>query len=543
MLTRTPRWYQDGAVNSIFDYFNLGNKGNPVAALPTGTGKELVQTLLIQRILERWPRQRFVCATHVKELVEQNEAGMKENWPNAPTGIYSAGLGRKETQAPIIYCGIGSAVNNIESFGHRDLMIVDECHLMSGKEDSMYGKFIAGLKAINPYLKVIGLTATDYRADNGPLIGGGVFTDKCYDMTAMREFNLLMEQGFICPIRSTPTDTQVDLDGVDLFNQGAVEAATDIDSITNAAVEDIVRHGQSRRAWLTFAAGIKHAEHVADRMKMYGVQVAAIHGDLPKDRRDEIIRDFKSGRLRSVVAYNMMTTGFNYPGLDLIGMLRATGSTSLWVQMLGRLTRPFQGKEYGLVLDYAGNAKRLGPINDPCIPQRRGKKTIACVAPIKICPDCGYYNHTRATMCCNCPHIFDMRPKITAVAGIDEVLRTEAAQIEYFNVAFTTYGQKQAKTGNRPYLCVTYYCGAMGLQRFTEKIMLEHDGPAKNIGRDWWKQRYLGDNTARLPSSFVGYCPSTITEALTLTNNLKTPTKIRVHVNTKYPEVLGHQYN
>lgn len=538
-----PRWFQDGAVQSVFDYFNLGNKGNPVIALPTGTGKAFVQTLLMQRILARWPRQRFICLTHVKELVAQNEEDMRENWPSAPTGVYSAGLGRKEVHAPIIYGGVASVVKNVAQFGHRDLMIVDECHLMSGKDDSDYGRVIAGLKAINPYLKIIGLTATDYRADNGPLIGGGVFTDKCYDMTAMREFNLLMEQGYLCPIRSTPTDTQVDLEGVDLSNVSAVEAATDIDAITNAAVESIVMQGQNRRAWLTFASGIKHAEHIADRMRMYGVQAVAIHGELPKDKRDGIIRDFKSGKIRSVVAYNMMTTGFNFPGLDLIGMLRPTGSTSLWVQMLGRLTRMCQGKEYGLVLDFAGNAKRLGPINDPCIPQRRGKGTVTGVAPIKICPDCGYYNHPSARMCCNCPHVFDMRPKITAVAGIDEVLRTEAAQIEYFTVAFTTYGLKQSKTGNRPYLCVTYYCGAMGLQRFTEKIMLEHDGPAKNIGREWWKQRYMGDNTARLPSSFVGYCPSSISEALTLTNNLKTPAKIRVHVNTKYPEVLGHQWN
>ena len=544
----TPRWYQNEAVKSVYDYFALGNAGNPVVALPTGTGKELVQTMLVKSALERWPRQRFMCLTHVKELIKQNEAGMRDNWPDAPTGIYSAGLKRRDVHAPIVYGGVASVVKNIEQFGHRDLLIVDECHLMSGKDASMYGRVIEGLKRINPYLKVVGLTATCYRQGMGLLTNGGVFTDICYDMTDMQNFNLLISQGFLCPIRPKRPDTEIDVSRFSLgadndYNEAEVAKAVDIDAITNAAVHEMVQHLASRNHCLVFGASVKHVEHIADRFRKYGVPTSVVHGELKDDVRDENISDFKTGKNIVCINHRVLTTGFNFPALDMIGMLLPTNSTGLWVQMLGRLTRPAPGKEYGLVMDFAGNTARLGPINDPNIPHMRGKKTVMGVAPVKICPVCGFYNHTRATICINCPHLFDMRPKITGTAGIHELLRTEAAQVEIVDVMHTHYSEAPSPSGNKPYLRVTYFCGPMGQQRYYDFVKLEHGGFSSSEAKEWWKSRYMGDNTARIPSSFAGYVPSTVREALQLTNNLKTPRRLRVQTNLKHAKVLGHHWN
>jgi DNA repair protein RadD len=89
------RPYQEDAIQSIFDYFEEGNQGNAVLALPTGTGKSVILAGFIQRVLNMWPRQRFMVLTHVKELIEQDHEKLKTIWPNAPTGIYSAGLNQK----------------------------------------------------------------------------------------------------------------------------------------------------------------------------------------------------------------------------------------------------------------------------------------------------------------------------------------------------------------------------------------------------------------------------------------------------------------
>src|SRR4029079_8138707 len=95
----------------------------------------------------------------------------------------------------------------------------------------------------------------------------------------------------------------------------------------------------------------------------------------------------RAGEVRALVNNNILTTGYDDPTIDLIMVLRPTMSVVLWVQMLGRGTRPVfppgydsetleqrmaaimaSGKFDCLVLDYAGNTRRLGPINDPVIP-------------------------------------------------------------------------------------------------------------------------------------------------------------------------------
>jgi len=96
-----PRDYQEYAVTSIIEYFSKGNAGDPVVAMPTGTGKSLVIAEFVKRVCTTWPGQRIIMLTHVKELIEQNYDKIMTIWPTAPAGIYSAGVGRKETQFPI----------------------------------------------------------------------------------------------------------------------------------------------------------------------------------------------------------------------------------------------------------------------------------------------------------------------------------------------------------------------------------------------------------------------------------------------------------
>jgi DNA repair protein RadD len=155
-----PRYYQSEAVQSLYDYFGSGKDGNPLVLMPTGTGKSVVIADFVRSVIKQWPGQRVIIATHVKELVSQNHSKMLETWPEAPAGIHSAGLSQRDVIFPVIFGGIQSMVKNAAKFGHRDLLLVDEAHLISGKDTSNYGKFISILKAINPALKIIGFSAT-----------------------------------------------------------------------------------------------------------------------------------------------------------------------------------------------------------------------------------------------------------------------------------------------------------------------------------------------------------------------------------------------
>lgn len=529
------RWYQDEAEYSLFDYF-AHSSGNPIIAMPTGTGKSLSIAHLIKRIFEQWPRQRIIMLTHVKELIEQNAQELLNIWPTAPLGIYSAGLRQKDIMLPIVFGGIASVAKKPEIFGHRDLVFIDECHLLSPKDDTMYQTTIETLKQVNSYLKVIGWSATPYRLKQGLLTDGGLFTDICYDCTYFEAFNRLIAEGYIAPLIPKRTLTQIDLSNVGLFNgdysKKQLEAAVDKDEITYSAVKEMVEQGYERRSWLVFASGIANSEHIAAVLQSFGIQALAVHSKLSDEENRQRIESFKRGELRCIVNNNKLTTGFNHPPIDMIGMLRPTVSPGLWVQMLGRGTRPSpnSGKQNCLVLDFAGNTRRLGPINDPKIPGKPGKGTGDM--PVRLCDSCGAYNHAAARFCCGCGKEFTFETKIFRTASEAQLLKSDAPVIEYYDVHRVLYHlhEKKNKEGiiiSPPSIKVSYFCG---IQMFNEWVCLEHSGLAGKRARDWWRQRHMEEP------------PPTTYLALQRCSELRIPARIRVWTNKKYPEILGYEY-
>ena len=123
-----PREYQVRAIKSVWDYFKEKD-GNPIVAMPQGTGKSHVIAGFCKSAFEPFPNIRILNVTHDQRLIEQNYSKLIQLWPKASAGIYSAGVGRRDFRQSVIYCGIQSVWNKADLFGHIDLMIVDECHL------------------------------------------------------------------------------------------------------------------------------------------------------------------------------------------------------------------------------------------------------------------------------------------------------------------------------------------------------------------------------------------------------------------------------
>ena len=90
------RDYQQRAIDMVYQYFIDGNDGNPCIVMPTGSGKSHVIAAFCQDVLTRWPHQRILMLTHVKELIEQNAEKMRQHWHHAPLGSYSAGIGKRQ---------------------------------------------------------------------------------------------------------------------------------------------------------------------------------------------------------------------------------------------------------------------------------------------------------------------------------------------------------------------------------------------------------------------------------------------------------------
>ena len=558
-MALVPRSYQRFAIDSLFKYFENGGKGNPLALLPQGTGKSVVIAQFVKEAIEKFPSTRILMMTHVKELIEQNFAKLLDVWPNAPAGIYSAGLGAKDAFYPITFGGVSSVAKckTPSIFGKIDLILIDECHLVSPNDATEYNRIIKQLFKVNPYLKIIGFTATDFRLGHGRLTENDhLFTDVAVNMCTLEGFNWFFDQGYLARLVPKRPKLQIDSSKIHMkqgeFVESEAQAVMDKHEISWAAIHEMIEYGAERKHWVVFAQGVNHCEHVWQMMLDLGINATYVHSKLNKKERDKAIQGFKNGQFQVIVNNGILTTGFDYPKIDLIAVLRLTQSPGLWTQILGRGCRPdyASGFDLGtqegrlnaiqasdkkdcLVLDFAGNTKRLGPINDPVIPKYKGAGG-GGIAPVKVCEICMTYNHASVRYCTQCGTEFIAAVKITNYAGTDELIASnEIKELEstIFTVDKVTYRRHKGRNSAIDSLKVSYYCG---IRMFSEYICLEHaiGNYANNRARNWWR-----DATGKPAKP-----PLTIDESLERLNEVRQAKRIRVLVKETNSEIINYEY-
>jgi DNA repair protein RadD len=128
----TPYKFQSEAITSIFNFFYRGNKGNPLVVAPTGSGKSIIIACFCGIVSKRWPNQKILVISHVKEILGQNYATIKKHLKNSEIGLYSAGL-KSKTIKNITVAGIQSIYNKPELFDQFNIILVDECFVAGTK--------------------------------------------------------------------------------------------------------------------------------------------------------------------------------------------------------------------------------------------------------------------------------------------------------------------------------------------------------------------------------------------------------------------------
>lgn len=481
------RPYQAAAVDSIFDFFNNNATGNPCVVLPTATGKSLVIAEFIERAIKMFPDTRIIVATHVKELVQQNYQEFKNLNHWAPAGIYSAGVGRREKNAQILFCGIQSVYNKAFTIGAADLLIVDECHVIPPSGEGMWRTFIINLLICNPQMRCIGLSATPYRMSSGMVTEGEnrIFTDICY------EYPLLdaVKEGYVCELVPKPVETKYDLSNVQKrggeFVAGSLEKVYNVDEKTIAAVNEILAFGIDRKAWLVFAAGSDHARALYALLTERGIKCAIVLDKTPKGERDQAVADINSGAIQCLINNLVFTTGFNCKRIDLLVSFRATQSPGLWVQIAGRGFRLHPDKENCLLLDFGNNLGRHGPL-DKISGSRKKKGSGNGDAPVKTCPKCNCLCFAAARDCPDCNYAFPPPgTKHTGSASTEAVLSTQIEPV-WHDVISTRY-VKHLKTGGTIPVMKVVYNTLMG--PYYDFICFEHTGYAREKAAKWHKER------------------------------------------------------
>lgn len=530
------RPYQQQAAQSVLDYWRAGG-GNPLVDMATGLGKSVTIASLTQDLLTTYPDMRALMLVHVRELVGQNAKALLNLWPGAPVGIYSAGLGRRDTAQRIIFASIQSVYKRAAELGAFDIVMIDEAHLVPNGGEGMYRALLSKLREVRPDLRVVGFTATPFRMDSGRLDAGDqrLFDEVVYSYGIGKG----IDDGWLSPLISKMGATEIDVSNVAKrggeFVSGALEAAADDDAITQAAVSEIIQYGASRRSWLTFCAGVKHAQHVRDEFIRQGVSCEIISGETDAGLRARYIEDFKAGRLRCLTNCNVLTTGFDAPGTDLIALLRPTLSPGLYVQMMGRGTRKADGKGDCLVLDFTGTARRLGPVDTITIDRRPGKKGAPDAAKIsdvraKECPTCKSLAALNAQRCAFCGHEWSMdRARHEAEADDVAILSRDLKKQAPEEIAVVTWAaRRHTKQGSPDSLRVTY---SAGLMSYPEWVLFQHSGPMRFRAEQWWKR-----HGGALP------VPDTVDEAIVRWAEVSAPAFISVRKNGKWFDIVGRRF-
>jgi DNA repair protein RadD len=249
------RPYQSQALTALETYWRAGG-GNPLVSMATATFKSLVIAWLIRDLLQRYPSLRVLVLVHVQELVGQNVEHLIKLWPDAPIGINCAALGRRDCHHQILFASIQSVFRNPEAIGRRDLVIVDESHLVPHRDDGMYRTLLDALHAIEPGMRVCGLTATPFRLDSGRLDEGDgkIFNDIVYNYGIGEG----VEDGWLSPLTSKSTATRIDVENVSRrggeFIESELQDAADVEAVVNGACDEITKLGADRQCWLVFCA-------------------------------------------------------------------------------------------------------------------------------------------------------------------------------------------------------------------------------------------------------------------------------------------------
>lgn len=479
------RDYQQRAINDLYTWFSNNETGNPCLVLPTGSGKSVIIAALVKDALTSWPETRILMLTHQKELIAQNAERLRQYWPRAPLGIYSASLKRRVLDEPITFAGIQSVVKKSQYIGHIDLVFVDECHAINHAQSGSYRKLLAELLAINPSLRVIGLSATPYRLGHGYIHEGeDVLFTSLLEPIGVKE---LVTNGYLSPLRSKHTEHLLSTEGVKRqggeFVAAALEQAVDTFDNNRIAIEETMRLAVDRKSWLFFCAGINHAQHVADLLTDYGISAACLTGETSQARRDEILRDFKSGKIKALTNVNVLTTGFDYPGIDCVVMLRPTLSPGLYVQMAGRGMRIAAGKQDCLVLDFAGNVSRHGPITAVQPPNKARKGEGNKAAPTKQCEACQEIVAANCKTCTCCGFEFPAPEKVETpiVLYDDDIMGLKPTEML---VTSWHWVKHISRTSGKEMLKASYY-GGLNEPSVTEYFAIMHEG-------------YAGDKSKRL---------------------------------------------
>lgn len=425
------RDYQQRAIENIVTSLVQG-KTRVLLTAATGSGKSILIAELARRMREKNPASRLLILCHRGEILRQNEATLKAHGVT-DVGVYCAKVdGRKERHNAVVLASPQSLGREPTVCGKFSVTIVDEAHLLppdiNTTKKSQYAKIITAANS----RWLIGLTGSPYRMDSSVIYGNGKQFEYQADTISTKE---LQDRGFLAQHILPRAPALADVSGVKInratndFDTEEMAKVFGSERVVAKAVSQWWASAADRRCSLFFCCSIAHAEIVMDAVARYvgSERVAMVNGETETKARKKIIEDARAGKYKALINVDVLTTGTDIPVIDCVVFLRATKSTSLWIQAVGRGLRLCEGKSNALILDMAGNWERFAGIDDPLVVQANASMRTDGVSysfikdelaklgieedeeyrgTTKECPSCGESQPGGVKVCRRCGHVF-----------------------------------------------------------------------------------------------------------------------------------------
>ncbi len=463
-MTITLRPFQATAIESVRRVLRSGAR-RVLLCLPTGGGKTLTAGAIIMSSQAKAKRVLFVA--HRKELIDQSVTSLYRLGVH-PVGVIRAGDRRRNLALPVQVASIQTLSRRPKLEPPPDVIFIDECHraLAKGYQEHLYDAY--------PNAVIIGLSATPCRADGKPL--AGAFDE----LIPAANYSELIAGGFIdAPIvYSTPISpdlSTVHTSGGD-FNQEELEAAVNRSALIGNIGAEWQKRSAGRRT-VVFCVSVKHSLAVLEMFRGLGVKAEHLDGTTPEADRSAILSRLLSGETQLVTNVGVLTEGWDCPPVKCLVIARPTKSLSLWMQMAGRILRPWEGVA-PVILDHGGNVDRkvrgekMGLPHQDRMWSLKGHPKRAGEVPMKTCGECFAYISAGAKVCphCGAEQLASGEAKPVEPVIVDLALRTLESPDEAKLAWFRREHQTARERGWKP--------GAV-MHRFREKFGT--DPP-----REWW---------------------------------------------------------
>ena len=365
----TLRENQEEPIRKAIAFFNEKNPKPSLIVLPTAWGKSILTAFVARNTADK-----LLILQPSKELLEQNYKkyfGLC-GYFGVNAGIYSASFGRKDI-APITYATIGSIKNlgaKFKALGFTKILI-DEAHLYPREADSMLGRFLKD----SGITHVLGITATPVKLQTNRDRSGSTYSKLVMLTSRSKKGNFFKNIIHVGQVQEMVrlgfwSKLTYQAEGFDdsllVFNtskseytEESVQAAYDANGGTDAIPPALDSHPE-RRHILAFVPSVADAIALSEHYP----GSAVIYGDMDKQERQRTIDEFRAGRIRVIFNVRVLSTGFDYTGIDCIVLGISTASIALYYQIIGRATRIDPGKEDSLIIDLGGNVSRFGKVED-----------------------------------------------------------------------------------------------------------------------------------------------------------------------------------